>query len=73
MGRTKRMICLAAVALICATFCVPAFGEVEGSAKYTSALQQFFVSGGVIVWFVLLPLSAVMVERNVNFALTIRR
>ena len=43
------------------------------TAEYTSALQQFFVSGGPIVWFVLLPLSTAMVAMAIWCGITIRR
>ncbi len=40
---------------------------------YTNALDQFFVSGGFIVWFIQLPFSIVMVSLAIHYALVIRR
>jgi biopolymer transport protein ExbB len=40
---------------------------------YTNALDQFFWSGGGIVWFIQFPLSIVMVSLAVHYALVIRR
>jgi len=66
---------LAMIAGILATPCGVALGQDQSaqSLKYTSALQQFFVSGGPIVWFVLLPLSVAMAAMAIWCALTIRR
>ena len=40
---------------------------------YTNALDQFFWSGGGIVWFIQFPLSIVMVSLAIHYALVIRR
>jgi biopolymer transport protein ExbB len=40
---------------------------------YANALDQFFWSGGGIVWFIQFPLSIVMVSLAIHYALVIRR
>ena len=45
----------------------------EGAAKSQRLIDQFFTSGGVIVWFVQLPISLLTVYLGVQFVLTIRR
>ncbi len=40
---------------------------------YTNALDQFFWSGGPIVWVIQFPLSIVMVSLAIHYALVIRR
>ncbi len=40
---------------------------------YQNALDQFFVSGGIIVWFVLFPMSVAMLGLAINYLISIRR
>jgi biopolymer transport protein ExbB len=47
--------------------------ESAPSGGYSSAYDQFFVSGGGIVWFIQFPLSIVMVSLAIHYALIIRR
>lgn len=50
---------------------VPAPGVNDGAAR--SFFEQFVTAGGPIVWFILLPMSIVMVYLAVRYFLTIRR
>ncbi len=65
------------LAMVLTVFCLP--GQVcfaaEGVSATTSAtyFQRFFVDGGPLVWFVLLPLSVVTVSLIVQHFLSIRR
>ncbi len=44
-----------------------------GSGVRETYFEQFFTSGGSIVWFILLPMSVVMVYLAIEYSLTIRR
>jgi biopolymer transport protein ExbB len=48
------------------------FGQAEVSAAQTF-FEQFFVSGGPIVWFVLLPMSVVTVYLSIDLLIATRR
>lgn len=47
--------------------------DAASNGGYTSALDQFFTSGGIIVWFVQFPMSIVMVALAVHYVIGIRR
>jgi len=48
-------------------------GAAAGAAQTQTLFEQFVIAGGPIVWFVLLPMSLVMVYLAVEHGLTIRR
>lgn len=65
---------IVAVMLLLSGGRVPAAGSVGGGrAEGQTLFEQFVVAGGPIVWFVLLPMSVVMVYLAVEHGLTIRR
>jgi biopolymer transport protein ExbB len=63
------VVLLAAVFLTLNRFKTPA----ADAAKSQRLIDQFFTSGGVIVWFIQLPLSLITVFIAAQFFLTIRR
>ena len=63
------VVLLAAVFLILNRLKTPA----ADAAKSQRLIDQFFTSGGVIVWFIQLPLSLITVFLAAQFFLTIRR
>jgi biopolymer transport protein ExbB len=63
------VVLLAAVFLILNRLKTPA----ADAAKSQRLIDQFFTSGGVIVWFIQLPLSLITVFLAARFFLTIRR
>ena len=68
------IIALAAVlAVITTTMRSSAAAGIIQPGRTQSFLKQFVISGGPIVWFVLLPMSLVMVYLAVEYSLTIRR
>ena len=48
-------------------------GSAVTGGRTQTLLEEFFISGGVIVWFILLPMSLIMVYLAVEYSLTIRR
>lgn len=65
---------IVAVMLLLSGGRVPAAGSVSGGrAEGQTLFEQFVIAGGPIVWFVLLPMSVVMVYLAVAHGLTIRR
>ncbi len=67
------IIALAAVlALIVATF-RGSFTPDPANMDRQTFFEQFVVAGGAIVWFILLPMSFVMVYLAVEYSITIRR
>lgn len=49
------------------------FGPGTGAAQTESFFEQFITAGGPIVWFILLPMSVIMVYLAAEHSLTIRR
>ncbi len=49
------------------------FGPGTGAAQTESFFEQFITAGGPIVWFILLPMSLIMVYLAAEHSLTIRR
>jgi len=67
---------LAALVVVVAIVWALGTGGVDDAAETGTRqtfLQQFVIAGGPIVWFVLLPMSVVMVYLVVEYSLTIRR
>ncbi len=60
-------------AVIVISMSVGGGAEPSNSRGSRTFFEQFVISGGPIVWFVLLPLSAVMVYLAVEYGFTIRR
>ncbi len=56
-----------------ATMSVDSDRTATGAGHRQSLFEQFVIAGGPIVWFVLLPMSLVMVYLAVEYSLTIRR
>lgn len=50
-----------------------AAAQVSGGDSAATLYQQFFISGGPIVWFILLPMSVVTLYLAVDLLITIRR
>lgn len=50
-----------------------AFAEAEIAGGTSTFFRQFFVSGGPIVWFVLLPMSVITVYLAIDLLVTVRR
>ena len=48
-------------------------GSATGAARTQTFFEQFVIAGGPIVWFVLLPMSLIMVYLAAEHSLTIRR
>lgn len=48
-------------------------GQVDAAQAAKTAFQQFFVAGGSIVWFILLPMSIFTVYMAIDLMITIRR
>ena len=68
------IIALAAVMMIIvAVWSIGSASETADKIETQSFLEQFIVAGGPIVWFVLLPMSLIMVSLAVEHSLTIRR
>jgi biopolymer transport protein ExbB len=59
--------------LVCLLSTVAMAADAPQTGGYTSALEQFFTSGGFIVEFIQFPLSIIMVALAVQLALQIRR
>jgi biopolymer transport protein ExbB len=72
MRKTFYSILLLAAGLL-VVLAVISFGGGRRPAAAGTFFGQFVVAGGPIVWFVLLPMSGVMVYLSVERALTIRR
>lgn len=49
------------------------FGRSNGGAEDKSFFEQFVLSGGPIVWFILIPMSVAAVYLALEYAMTIRR
>jgi len=71
--RAARLCGLGAAVIGIVSAVAAAADEAPRYTGYTNALDQFFVSGGFIVWFIQLPLSIVMVSLAIHYALVIRR
>jgi biopolymer transport protein ExbB len=71
--RASRQVWLAASIIGIAGSAALAADVTAQYTGYTNALDQFFWSGGGIVWFVQFPLSIVMVSLAIHYALVIRR
>ncbi len=72
----RGFVLLAALAVVVAIVWALGTGGVDDAAETGTRqtfLQQFVVAGGPIVWFVLLPMSVVMVYLVAEYSLTIRR
>jgi biopolymer transport protein ExbB len=68
------IIALAVVLMIIvAVSSIGSASETADKIETQSFLEQFIVAGGPIVWFVLLPMSLIMVSLAVEHSLTIRR
>ena len=50
-----------------------ALAQTPGAEGAGTFFERFFVAGGAIVWFVLLPMSIVMVYLAADLLVTIRR
>ena len=59
--------------IIVAVSSIGSASETADKIETQSFLEQFIVAGGPIVWFVLLPMSLIMVSLAVEHSLTIRR
>jgi len=73
----KTFLLVAALAAVLAVIVATMRGDFNGAASKATQpqtfFQQFVIAGGPIVWFILLPMSLVMVFLAAEHSLTIRR
>jgi biopolymer transport protein ExbB len=67
------VVLVAVLAIIGAVIYSGRGGDAVAGGRTQTLLEEFFISGGVIVWFILLPMSLIMVYLAVEYSLTIRR
>lgn len=67
------MLLVAALSIMVTTMHVNFRSNAAKAAKEQTLLEQFVISGGPIVWFILLPMSLVMVYLATEYSFTIRR
>src|SRR4030042_1542224 len=67
------IILVAISAVIIATMRVDFGSAVDKAAQGRTFFELFVIAGGPIVWFILLPMSLIMVYFSAEYSLTIRR